>query len=83
VWGKRTGFRRVRKIAKSDYQRRHVCPSVCMSLRMNNSAVTGKIFTRFDVLRNFRKSFFFNVLLTVHLSIILATDQLNAQILLL
>jgi hypothetical protein len=37
-------FRRVRKIAKSDYYI-HVCASVCM----NNSAVTGRILMKFDI----------------------------------
>jgi len=37
-------FRRVRKIAKSDCQLRHVCPSI-----WNNSAPTAWIFKKFDV----------------------------------
>jgi hypothetical protein len=35
-----TGFRRVRRIAKSDYQLRHVCPSA------RKSAPTGRIFMK-------------------------------------
>ena len=41
-------FRRVRKIAKSDYLFRHVCLSVCPSA-WNNSASTGRIFMKSDV----------------------------------
>jgi hypothetical protein len=47
-------FRRVRKGAKGDYKLRHVC--VCLSDRpsvrtpaRNNSARTGRIFTKFDI----------------------------------
>ena len=36
-------FRRVRKIAQSDYEIRHVCLSV------RNPAPTGRIFTKFDI----------------------------------
>jgi len=42
-------FRRVRKVAKSDYSLRHVCPSVLLST-CNNSAPTGQIFMKFDIL---------------------------------
>ena len=38
-------FRRVRKIAKRDYQLCHVCPSVLM----NNSASIREIFTKFNI----------------------------------
>jgi hypothetical protein len=37
-------FRRVRKIAKSDYYRRHVRPSA-----WNNSAPTGRILMKLDI----------------------------------
>jgi hypothetical protein len=40
-------FTRFRKIAKGDQNLRHVCPSVIPSA-WNNSASTGRIFTRFD-----------------------------------
>jgi hypothetical protein len=40
-------FRRVRKIAKSDYQLRHVCLSVCPLGK--NSALTERIFKKFDI----------------------------------
>jgi len=40
-----------RKIAKSDYWLRHVCPSA-----WNNSAPNGRIFMKFDTII-FRKSF--------------------------
>ena len=43
-----SGFRRIRKIAKSDLQLRHVCPSVCLSA-WNKSAPTGRIFVKFDI----------------------------------
>jgi len=46
-------FRLVRKIAKSDYYRRHVCLSVSLSVCLlsawNNSAPTGRIFMKFDI----------------------------------
>jgi hypothetical protein len=48
-------FRRVRKIAKSDYSLRHVCLSVCLSA-WNNSAPTGRIFMEFDIWVFFEKS---------------------------
>ena len=41
-------FRRVRKIAKSDYYLRCICPPVCLSA-LNNSAPTRRIFTKFDM----------------------------------
>jgi len=50
-----TLFRRVRKIAKSDNQLRHVCLSVCLSAR-NNSDPTGRIFMKFDIWVIFEKS---------------------------
>jgi len=37
-------FRRVRKMAKSDYWRRHICLSEC-----NNSVPTGRIIVKFDI----------------------------------
>ena len=43
-----SGFRRIRKIAKSDLQLRHVCPSVCQYAG-NNWAPTGRIFVKFDI----------------------------------
>jgi hypothetical protein len=45
-------FRSVRKIAKSDYQLRHVCPSVLPSA-WNDTAPTGRIFMKFDILSVF------------------------------
>ena len=48
--------RRVLKIAKSDYWLRHECQSVRPSVRLsawNNSAPTGRIFIRFDILAFF------------------------------
>jgi hypothetical protein len=42
-------FRRVRKIAKSDYRLRHVCPSVRLSATWKISAPTGRIFMKFDI----------------------------------
>jgi hypothetical protein len=49
-------FRRCRKIAKSDYQFRHIYPpfnpSICLSVRpsaWNSSAPTGRIFMKFDI----------------------------------
>ena len=39
-------FKRVRKIAKSDYWLLHVCSSVCPSA-LNNSAPTGRVFMKF------------------------------------
>ena len=42
-------FRRVRKVAKSDYSLRHVCPSFRLSTS-NNSAPTGQIFMKFNIL---------------------------------
>jgi hypothetical protein len=38
------GFRRVRKIAKSDYELRHVCPST-----WNNPASIERIFMKFGI----------------------------------
>jgi len=38
---------------ESDYQLRHICPSVRPSLRLsawNNSAPTGRVFMKFDIL---------------------------------
>jgi hypothetical protein len=43
-------FRRIRKIAKSDYELRHVCPSA-----WNNSAPEIQIFMKFDASEFFRK----------------------------
>jgi hypothetical protein len=34
---KRSSLRRVRKIAKSDYKLRHVCPSIHLSIRPNGA----------------------------------------------
>jgi hypothetical protein len=42
-----TIFRRVRKIAKSDYYLRHVCPSVLPSAII--SAPTRRIFMKFEI----------------------------------
>jgi len=44
-----TIFRHFRKIAKSDYRHRYVCPSICVSVRPHekNSAPTGRIFMKF------------------------------------
>jgi len=39
-------FGRVRKIAKSDNELRHVCPPVCLSV-LNQSPPTGRIFMKF------------------------------------
>jgi len=69
-------FRRVRKIAKSDRYLRHVCLSyVCPSVRpsvrpsaWNNSALTGRIFMKFDVwvfFENLWRKFKFHYNLTV------------------
>ena len=42
--------RRVRKIAKSDYQLLHVRPSVCLCpSAWNNSGPTNRIFIKFDI----------------------------------
>jgi hypothetical protein len=41
------GFRRFRKNAKSDYERRHVCLSVYPSA-WNNAAHNGQIFMQFE-----------------------------------
>jgi len=41
-------YRRAHKIAKSHYELRDVCPSVCSSA-WNNSASTGRIFIKFDI----------------------------------
>ena len=41
-----TIFRGVRKIAKSDYQLRHVCPSLRLST-WKHSAPNGRIFMKF------------------------------------
>jgi len=46
--GLSTLFRHVRKIAKSDCQLRHACPSVCLSAR-NNSAAAAFVFMKFDI----------------------------------
>ena len=48
-------FGRVRKIAKRDYQLRHVRPSVRLTA-WNNSAPTGRIFTKFDIWVFFEKT---------------------------
>jgi hypothetical protein len=49
-----TVFRRVRKIAKSDYHLRHFCPSVCPSLRNRRLPMDG--FSLIWYLNIFRKS---------------------------
>jgi hypothetical protein len=59
VWGRVVAdvlgcFRRVRKIAKSDYYLRHVRLSVRLSA-WNNSAPTGRILMKLDI-EPFRKS---------------------------
>jgi hypothetical protein len=41
-------FKRVLKIAKSDYQLRHVCPSVSLSA-CNNLVHNRRIFMKFDI----------------------------------
>ena len=48
-------LRRVRKIAKSDYRFRHVCPSV-RSPAWKNSAPTGQVFMKFEIWIFFLKS---------------------------
>jgi len=48
VWVMCTIFSRVRKIAKSDYWLRHVCPSA-----WNNWAPTGRIFMKCDTFRSY------------------------------
>jgi hypothetical protein len=61
-------FRRVRKIAKSDYRLCHICLSVCLSAcqsvrpcvcvcpsAWNNFAPTGQIFVKFDICAFFQK----------------------------
>jgi hypothetical protein len=50
-----TMLRCVRKIAKSDYQFRHVCLSVCPPA-WNNSVPTGRIFTKSDIWVFFQNS---------------------------
>jgi hypothetical protein len=45
----------VRKIAKSDYYLRHIFPSVRLSA-WNNSALTGRIFVKFDIWVFFEKN---------------------------
>ena len=55
-------FRRVCKIAKSDYKLRHICSSVLPSA-WNNSAPIGRIFLKFDiggVLENLLRKFKFH-----------------------
>jgi hypothetical protein len=49
-------------MAKSDFQLRHVCPSVCTSA-WNNSAPNGRIFIKFDIrafLENLSRKFKFD-----------------------
>jgi hypothetical protein len=41
-------FRRFRKIAKSNYERRHACLCVCPSA-WNNPAPTDRIFVKFGI----------------------------------
>jgi hypothetical protein len=51
-------FRCVRKIAKSDYSFRHVCPSNRPSVRLsawNNSVPSGRIFMKSDIRVYFKK----------------------------
>ena len=43
------GFRRVHKIAKSDYEVRHVCPSVRPSVLLEQLGSNWMIFIKFDV----------------------------------
>jgi hypothetical protein len=53
-----TPLKRVRKIAKSDYELRRVCRAVRPSV-WSNSASTGQIFTKFDILvffENYREN---------------------------
>jgi hypothetical protein len=53
MWTTRqTFFRRVRKMAKSDYKLRHVCPS----FRMEQHGSHWTDFMKFGFLRIFRKS---------------------------
>ena len=58
--------RRVRKIAKTDYWLRHDCPCARPSFRpsaWNNSAPTGRILIRFDILaffENLSRKFMFH-----------------------
>ena len=86
---------RVRKIAENDYQFRLVYPSVRLSIclfvrpHMTTWVSTGRIFMTFHIslksVKNIQekrvlyKETYFDVLLTVHLSIILVINQLNAQ----
>jgi len=48
MWPEKNIFRRVRKIAKSNYYLRHVCLSVRRSA-LNNSAPTGRILMKFGI----------------------------------
>ena len=52
VWAECTDFRSICKIAKSDYQLRHGCPSDRQSA-WNNSAPKGRIIMKFDIRRIF------------------------------
>jgi hypothetical protein len=49
VWAERGGFKRSRKITKSNCQLHYVRLSACPSLRMEHSALTGRIFMTFDI----------------------------------
>jgi len=62
VYNKTRHFRRVRKLAKSDYLLRHVCPSV-RACPWNNLATSEQIFMKFDIsgfLKNVLKIFKFH-----------------------
>jgi hypothetical protein len=48
-------FRRVRKIAISNYLLRHVCPSVCLSA-WNNSALPRRVSMKYSVCGFLKKS---------------------------
>ena len=71
------GFRRVHKIAKSDYEVRHVCPSVRPSVRLEPLGSKWMIFNKFDVwglFENLSRIFKFDYNLTRGTVLYMKTD---------
>jgi hypothetical protein len=77
-------FRRVRKIAKNGYQRRHICLSVRPSA-CNKSAFTRLIFIKLDILELFENplrkfKFNYNIIIIIIIIIVKISGTLHEDL---
>jgi hypothetical protein len=79
VWYLYGIFRNVRKIAKTDYQLRHVCVCVCLSVRMEQLGSYWTDFHEIWYLNNFRKTVD-KIQVSLNLTIITGTLHENLSI---